>query len=65
MSPETITWQDADKVKPDHELTVLLWFGSTFEYATGWWDSETWRTCVDGTGVAGVTHWADVGGPES
>lgn len=60
---EAITWHDANKSKPDADMTVLCWGSEGF--FCGYWDDEIngWIGCESGGSVLGVTHWSIPDGP--
>jgi hypothetical protein len=67
---ETLTWIPV-ATKPDSDITVLLWLEESQEWLSGWWDDldGCWYdaasiAAVEGAVVEGVTHWADVLGPQ-
>ena len=61
---ETLIWTPAAS-KPDADISVLAW-RDTGEWFVSWWDDEAgaWFDCATGGVVDGVTHWADVRGPQ-
>lgn len=63
---ETLTWIPV-ATKPYSDITVLCWRETLLEWFSGWWDDEAgcWFDAASGAVVEGVTHWADVLGPQA
>jgi len=65
---ELLKWHNADRSKPDADLTVLLWIEdrdgfSSGDWAGGWWDGAAWRLCESGGECSAVVAWAEPAGP--
>ena len=66
MSIEEIEWMNLATM-PDSDTTVLCWRAAEQEWFSGWWDDEAgaWFDAATGGIIEGVTHWADVLGPQA
>ena len=67
---EKLRWNDALKVKPDHNESVLLWVVSDRRFSTpgwtvGYWENgEWWETETGLKTIWIVTHWTVPNGPD-
>lgn len=63
MQDETITWIPSDWLKPDVDMTVLL-FHEDDGVMGGYWDDseESWMDVL-GQPIDGVLYWSDPKGP--
>ena len=66
---QTLIWNDANAIKPDADLTVACWGPDGF--FSGFWGNRSprfatpaWIDGATGKRAEGVTHWADVTGPD-
>lgn len=59
-----LRWKDASKEKPDNRRCVLVWIAPDAP-CVAFWDDK--RQCWDDgdyyDNIPGVTHWADIIGP--
>ena len=67
---ELLKWHNADRSKPDADMSVLLWIADrdglgSGDWAGGWWDGEDWKLGESGGVCADrVVAWAEPAGPQ-
>ena len=54
MVTEPLPWHRPAERMPDADLSVLLVLSGEPELEMGWWDGESWRSCVSGGEQSGV-----------
>ena len=63
MTIEPLPWHRPAERMPDADLSVLLVLPGEPELEMGWWDGESWRSCVSGGEVVDVLYWSEPQGP--
>lgn len=57
-----LNWIDASKEKPNDRRYVIVWEGDAGPHVA-FWNGKTWDDGDFHDDIDGITHWADIIGP--